>query len=274
MAKMLPKNDLCFKMIFGDRKHKRLLIHFLNCIVESDFPIKEVDIEQTELTPDFVSGKWSRLDVLATTEKGEKINVEVQLKDEDNIIPRTLFYWSKMYSQQLPSGNDYCNLKRTVSVIIINFKLFGDGRFWHKCHIIDDESKERLTNLMELHFLELKKMRQVSATNPITVWLEFLKNPYSENVAKYEKTIPELKEAKELYGKINSDKKAQELWRLREKAIYDEASAISAAERRGIAEGKRETALSMLRDGMPIKTISKYTGLSESEIRSISGKPE
>ena len=184
MSEMLPKNDLCFKLIFGDRKHKRLLIHFLNSVVESPSPIKEIDIEQTELTPDYVSGKWSRLDVLATTEENERINIEVQLNDENNIIPRTLFYWSKVYSQQLQSGVDYCNLKRTISIIISDFKLFDDSRFWHKGHITDDETKERMTNLLELHFLELKKMRQVSATNPITVWLEFLRNPYSENVSK------------------------------------------------------------------------------------------
>jgi predicted transposase/invertase (TIGR01784 family) len=133
-------------------------------------------------------------------------------------------------------------------------------------------------------------MRQVSATNHITVWLEFLKNPYSETVAKYEKTIPELKEAKELYGKIHSDKKVQELWRLREKAIYDEASAISAAERRGkadgVAEGEAigiekgatakamETAVKMLSRGMSVDEIADITGLSESKIRNIQTKKE
>jgi predicted transposase YdaD len=44
----------------------------------------------------------------------------------------------------------------------------------------------------------------------------------------------------------------------------------------GIAEGEarkaRETALSMLSDGMPIETISKYTGLPVEEIRRISSK--
>ena len=120
-------------------------------------------------------------------------------------------------------------------------------------------------------------MRQVSASNPITVWLEFLRNPYSDTISKYEKTIPELKEAKELYGKIRSDKKAQNLWRLREKAIYDEASALSAAKRRGIkegiekgkAEGKREAASRMLSKGISIEDISEITGLTVKEIRDL-----
>lgn len=37
----------------------------------------------------------------------------------------------------------------------------------------------------------------------------------------------------------------------------------------GIKEGKIETAKRMLMDGLPIDTISKYTGLSEKEIKAI-----
>lgn len=66
---------------------------------------------------------------------------------------------------------------------------------------------------------------------------------------------------------------------MREKAIYDAASAISAAEKRGKTEGEaiakaRETAIKMLSRGMIVEEIADITGLSESEIRSISGKPE
>jgi predicted transposase/invertase (TIGR01784 family) len=35
---------------------------------------------------------------------------------------------------------------------------------------------------------------------------------------------------------------------------------------------KRETAVSMLRDGLPIKTVSKYTGLSVDEIESLKAR--
>ena len=274
---MLPKNDLCFKMIFGNQKHKRLLIHFLNCIVEVASPIKDVKIEKTDLTAEYVSEKWSRLDVLATTQDGEKINIEIQIKDEKNIIPRTLFYWSRIYTQQLPSGVRYEKLKRTISIIISDFQLFDDDRFWRKCHITDDETKERITNIMELHFMELKKMKHISEKKPITVWLEFLRNPYSKDISKYEKTMPELKEAKELYGKINSDPKAKELWRLREKSTYDEFSAISAAEEMGMEKGKtegelkkaREIAKNLLLSGLIVGQISQATGLSVEEIETL-----
>ena len=124
-------------------------------------------------------------------------------------------------------------------------------------------------------------MRQVSINNPITVWLEFLRNPYSDTIAKLEQTMPELKEAKEVYGKIRSDKKAQELWRLREKAINDEFSALNNAERKGIEKGKaeglaegefkkaKETAKKLLSRGMGISEVAEITGLSEREIEKL-----
>jgi predicted transposase/invertase (TIGR01784 family) len=279
-------------MIFGDKKHKRLLVHFLNSVIESSSPIKDVEIEQTELTPDYVSGKWSRLDVLATT-KTEKINIEIQLRDEGNFIERILFYWGSVYTQQIESGVDYHKLKRTILISILDFTLFEDSEdFWENSHIFRNKAKKRLTDLLELHFLELKKMRQVSINNPITVWLEFLRNPYSDTIAKFEQTMPELKEAKEVYGKIRSDKKAQELWRLREKAINDEFSALNNAERKGIEKGKaeglaegkaeglaegelkkaRETAINLLSIGLSVEQIAKATGLSVEDVRSISSK--
>ncbi|MDR3031165.1 MAG: Rpn family recombination-promoting nuclease/putative transposase [Holosporales bacterium] len=33
-----------FKIIFGDTKHPRILIHFLNCVIKPKSPIKNVEI--------------------------------------------------------------------------------------------------------------------------------------------------------------------------------------------------------------------------------------
>ena len=37
----------------------------------------------------------------------------------------------------------------------------------------------------------------------------------------------------------------------------------------GKREGKKETAMIMLEDGVPIEKISKYTGLTEKEIKAL-----
>jgi predicted transposase/invertase (TIGR01784 family) len=68
-----------------------------------------------------------------------------------------------------------------------------------------------------------------------------------------------------------SDKKTQELLRIKEKGERNFNSAMKNSRlqgmAKGIAKGKKQTALSMLQDGMFVSTISKYTDLSISEIQ-------
>ena len=44
-----------------------------------------------------INDKTGRIDVRATIAKGEEIDIEVQIKDQNNMDKRTLFYWSKLY---------------------------------------------------------------------------------------------------------------------------------------------------------------------------------
>ena len=45
--KILPTNDVMFKIIFGDKRHSRILIHFLNAVIQPESPIVKVDIKPT-----------------------------------------------------------------------------------------------------------------------------------------------------------------------------------------------------------------------------------
>ena len=73
-----PKVDFVFKNIFGSPKHPRILISFLNACIKPEHPITEVTIKNTEITKEYMEESFSRLDVLATTQDGEVINIEMQ----------------------------------------------------------------------------------------------------------------------------------------------------------------------------------------------------
>ncbi len=45
------------------------------------------------------------------------------------MIKRSLYYWSKLYEEQLNEGEDYSQLKRTVCINILNFKYLKNDRF-------------------------------------------------------------------------------------------------------------------------------------------------
>ncbi|MDR1473897.1 MAG: Rpn family recombination-promoting nuclease/putative transposase [Lactobacillales bacterium] len=114
-------DDLLFKLVFGDERNKNALIHLLNSVV--GFQISEVDIRKTEMTPEFIGGKESRLDVLATDEKGRLYNVELQKQNDINMCERSLFYWSEVFYKQLDKGESYDLLRKTICINILEFKL-------------------------------------------------------------------------------------------------------------------------------------------------------
>lgn len=265
--KILPTNDVMFKIIFGDKRHSRILIHFLNAVIQPKSPIVKVDIKPTELTPDTVSQKGVRLDILAISDDGSQINVEMQKSASPHMVARALFYWSKVFAAQLVVGEKYEDLHQTISINILDFKLFEkDERFWKKYAITDLETNEKLTDLFELHFIELSKIKEVRKDSPITFWIEFFKNPYSEQVKTLCDYVPEIKEAKEVFERAKVDPAAQELLRVREKALIDYASDIKTAEdrgekrghKKGKEEGREESAEIIAKHyGIPIEELQK-----------------
>ncbi|MDR2646422.1 MAG: Rpn family recombination-promoting nuclease/putative transposase [Holosporaceae bacterium] len=271
-TEILATNDVMFKIILGDPRHSRLLIHFLNAAIKSETPITSVEITNTELTPEYVWQKGSRLDVRAKTQNGELINVEMQCGADRHMAARALFYWSRMFAGQIEVSDQYYKLKRTISINILDFRLFDDERYWRKGHITDDETKRNITELLEMQFIELNKLRQVEKESPITFWVEFFRDPYSKSVKALCDYVPEIKEAKQIYEKAKSDPKARALIETREKALRDYTNDIACAKDEGKAEGKIEMVLELLRAGVDVDIIAQTSGLSIEEIESLRNK--
>jgi predicted transposase/invertase (TIGR01784 family) len=207
--------DLLFKLVFGDERNKKALIHLLSSVV--GFQVANVDIRKTEITPEFIGGKESRLGVLATDEEGRLYNIELQKRNDINMRERSLFYWSEIFYKQLEKGESYDLLRKTICINLLEFKLIDDEVFWHTYHMREDKTHELLTDMEEIHFLELPKMKKFSKKSPITWWLEYLKNPHSKTVEEIGEFEPIIKEAVKMFDMITSDKQTQELLRMREK---------------------------------------------------------
>ena len=269
-----PKIDFVFKKIFGSEKHPRVLISFLNAILKPINPISNVEIRNSDLEKEFLDDKFSRLDIKARTNKNEIINIEIQLKNEYNMIKRSLYYWSKMYEEQLNEGDDYSKLERTICINILNFKYLDNNRFHNGYRLKEIETNEELTNIQEIHFIEIPKLSEDSDEKDMLVaWMEFLKNPESEKVRSLELTISEIREAKDELIRISNDKEQRLLYEMRSKTLKDKNSALNEAERKGIEKGiekgMEKVAKNLSDMGIPINEIILATGLSENEILNI-----
>lgn len=285
-----PKVDFIFKKIFGSEKHPNILISFLNAVMKPADKIVSVVINNTEITKDFLEDKFSRLDVKATTNKGEVINIEIQIKNEYNMIKRSLYYWSKLYEEQLSEGDKYDKLSRTVCINILDFKYLDNDRFHNGYRLKEIETNEELTDIEEIHFIEIPKLKDldddanIDTIDMLTAWIEFLKDPESNVVRKLEFSKEEIKEAKDELYRLSRDKKELELYNLREKSFFDKISALSNAEEKGREQGLEEGREQGLEEGKLLEriniaknlldvldneTISLKTGLSVEEIEKL-----
>ncbi len=112
-----PKVDFVFKKIFGNEKHPEILISFLNAVIKPQSLIKSVQIRNTDIDKEYLSDKYSKLNIKALTDKGEYVNIEIQVKNEYNMIKRSLYYWSKLFESQIVEGDDYDKLEMSRSEI-------------------------------------------------------------------------------------------------------------------------------------------------------------
>ncbi|XZM80647.1 Rpn family recombination-promoting nuclease/putative transposase (plasmid) [Clostridium perfringens] len=274
-----PQIDFVFKKIFGTEKNKPILINFLNAVIKPTTPIKDVEIKNNDIDKDFIEDKFSRLDVKATTSNKEHINIEIQVKNEYNMIQRTLYYWSKMYSEQIQNRDNYSKLERTVCINILNFKYLKNDKYHNAYRLKEITSNEELTNLQEIHFIELPKFNEignkeyvenVEKMDALEKWLEFLVEPESNTVRQLELSNEEIKLAKSELYRLSMDSKEREQYNMREKAIYDRISALENAEAKGKIEGKIERTLEvakkLLLADVDINIITSSTGLTKEEI--------
>lgn len=191
------------------------------------------------------------------------------------MIQRTLYYWSKIYSEQIQNRENYNKLERTVCINILNFKYLDNDRYHNSYRLKEVTTNEELTNLQEIHFIELPKFNEIGNKEEIEDiekmdslerWLEFLIEPESNTVRRLELSDEAIKQAKTELYRLSMDSKERERYNMREKAIYDEISAMESSKEEGIKEGKKEVAKNLLLANIEIDVISQSTGLTKEEI--------
>lgn len=221
------KLDIIFKTMFSKSENEDILHSFLSTMLELPYDsIKEIVIQNSEILPETITGKFSRLDLKMQVDD-KLVNVEMQIKNEPDFNDRVLYYWSKLYSGDLKSGDEYGDLKQSISINIINFNMFECPEF-HSCFKVPEVNRhELLTDKCAIHFFELKKInKKINKNNRMELWLQLINAESEEELEMLRQTnVPEIQKAVMVIHQMSEDEKIQELARLREKALHDEASA-------------------------------------------------
>jgi predicted transposase/invertase (TIGR01784 family) len=277
--RMNPRNDFVFQRIFGSEENKDILLSFLNGVFKppKGQELTDIEILSTKLNKERISEKSIVLDIRARTAEGVQINIEIQLVNRYNVEKRTLFYWSRLFNSQLPSGDDYKMLKKTVTINILDFEYLPLERYHSTYHLREDHTYHQMTDVLEIHFIELPKLFKENANldDLLVDWMLFLKGIGNELMEEIVMKVPEIRKAMTVLDILSQDQEARILYEMREKALHDEASMLSGAREEGIKEGIKEGerkkavefAKKLLQKGMDIDSVAELTDLPIEEIR-------
>ena len=236
MQRLRPLNDFIFKKLFGETENIDNLKSFLNAVLNKDKTQELVELEiinEKELTTDNIQDKKGIIDVLAKTSDGTNINIEVQLTNQDNMDKRTLFYWSRIYSRSIVKGEDYSNLNKVITINILDFNYIELEKYHTTFTLRENDNTEyKLTDILELHFIEMPKFKKIENKNleedKLQRWMMFLRNDISqEELEVLINMDKDIKKAEEKLEYLSSDPVTQELYFERERALHEKANLIN-----------------------------------------------
>ena len=258
-----PTNDIVFQMLFST-VNVEITKGLISALLESEINSLELDLNK-QLQGDEVDDKIGIVDLRAKIDNNIECEIEMQMIYSKNFIPRLLYYWSKLYSNQLKKGKKYDALNKTISIAIINENVPElKGLLSHTKWQIRESGNYRkiLTDKLEIHIIEIRKAIEEyknNRKNERLQWMMFLNNPDSKEVDSIMKDNIKIKEAKNTLNDLSQDEKNQRIAELRLKNILDKQDIYATGVDIGIEKGiKREKEYNIpinvdtIKEGYPI----------------------
>lgn len=292
-------NDILFKLVFGGKGSEPVLRALLNALLglSGGQKIVELKILTPNLTREHLLDKGAILDVKAQDATGRYYNVEVQMSSKPAYKERALYYLARLFGSQLEPGQGYTKLAKTIGISLVDFNLFREQEDLHSVFkMVDPTHQTLLTDVFELHFIELPKFRvdkPHSLRTPFEKWLHVLK--FGELYDREE--LPDIlteeegiEMALESMRQARASDEYRELLELRKKAAHDRATELEVAREEGRDEGReagreegreagreegreegreaahKETARRMKADGFDSESILRFTGIHPDDL--------
>ena len=291
--KITLRNDYAFKRVFGVEENKDILQDLLECIL--DIPpenIAGLELLDKEFHKDLISDKTGVLDVKLRLKNNTIIDIEIQNRWNSEFIQRTIFYWAKMYTENLKTGEVYTKLPKCITINIVGEGFDLNSLIHSEYNVVEKHINDRLSDELEIHFLNLAKVKEQDENTEsdekkkkLYNWLKFIKTDNPEVRKMLAESSEMMQKANTTVEVMEMDPKEKWLYENRMKYEHDKASwkhvgyqeGILQGETKGRQEGfadgarqnKLETAAAFKRMGISIKKIAEGTGLTEEEIKNL-----
>ena len=245
-------HDYVFKRVFSYEGNESVLKDFLEAVLK--IKIKKVEVKNPELIKNSKKDKKGILDIKVEMDNNVIIDIEMQAKDEKNIIERSTTYTGKMIASQLQQAETYGILRKTIFIGILNFNYIKRNSYHNvgKMKFEETEQEEYVdmgykeeetiaSPFIEMHFIELPKFRKKKPgiDTKLDQWLWFLSGK-EEMIEMAEKENKEIKKAADTLDRISLDPKEREIYESIVQAEFNQKVSNQKFLEEGIEKGRKE----------------------------------
>ena len=281
LFKITLRNDYAFKRVFGVEENKDVLQDLLECILDiQPEDIAGLELLDKELHKDLISDKTGVLDVKLRLKNNTIIDIEIQNRWNNEFVQRTIFYWAKMYTENLKTSEVYTKLPKCITINIVGEGFNLNSLLHSEYNVVEKHINDRLSDELEIHFLNLAKVKEQQESfeqdekkNKLYKWLKFIKTDNPEVREMLAENSEMMRKANSTIAVMEMSPKEKWLYENRMKYEYDKASWKHVGYQEGIDKGahqaKLETAKNLLAMNFSIENIAQATGLSLEEIEKL-----
>ena len=233
-----PKNDFVFKKLFAGAP--ALLAALINAVRSGEPPIEVVEVANPRIDASDIKGKFIILDILAKDQQGRLYNIEMQVRRFAPWSARSTYYLARVLSEQIVNGQDYAALKPVIGIHLLDFELFDAPDQAHQaqwCFEMRDRTnpQTKLGDELQLHIIELAKADRLGlASGHLAYWIALFEH-WQEESKMQAIDYPSVQQALDRLKTLSADAETRHLARVRDRALFEEATAMHEATMRGEA---------------------------------------
>ena len=221
-------NNFMFAAVMEDTENCRGLLEMV-----LEFPIARIEVSTEKSIIHHPQYHGVRLDVYAKGDDSARYNVEMQVRNKDNLPKRSRYYHSQIDMDIIAKGTDYKELPDTYVIFICDFDPFGFGKYTFD--MICTETGEMLDDGARTIFLSTKGTNGSEVSEGLRKFLGYVAADIDASTEDFDDDY--VRSLQKSVSKIKSDREMGERYMLLKDLLKDERK-LGRTE--GLAEGRMQ----------------------------------
>jgi len=262
--------DKVASIIFTDEDTRE----YVECIVSSalNIPLEIVKDNLTLLTPRVNSNinvQYSEVDAIYENNTSI-INIEINYRNYIGLDVKNMKYVCHLMLKQTKINDKYPKLKPIYQININNFDVFNENKFIYRSYIMEETIHKKRNDFISIIDINVDFLNNIDYNKIMEEEEYSLERMLYIFVCDNERLLDKLYLENEIMEKVR-EKISALTEDFLDDLYYDKEEIINEYSfLEGEKKAKKDIALSMIKEKLPIETISKITGLSIEEVNILS----